>query len=81
MLAGPVGTAILEVEDDGPGVPAAMRDDIFLPFFTSRPTGTGIGLNPVRQVAVAHGWRTEVDTGALGGALFRLTGGGCGPIR
>ena len=69
---------VIEVEDDGPGVPAAVRGDIFLPFFTTRPSGSGIGLNLVRQIAVAHGWRVEVDTGALGGALFRLIGEAAG---
>jgi signal transduction histidine kinase len=62
----------IEVEDDGPGVPDGIRGDIFLPFFTTRPGGSGIGLNLVRQIAVAHGWRVEVATGTIGGALLRL---------
>lgn len=65
----------LEVEDDGPGVPKDIAGDIFLPFFTTRADGTGVGLNLVRRIAVAHGWRVEVATGELGGALFRLTTG------
>lgn len=75
MGAGPGGAMLLEVEDDGPGVPGAIRGDIFLPFFTTRATGTGVGLNLVRQIAVAHGWRIEVATGSLGGALFRIDAG------
>ena len=63
---------VVEVEDDGPGIAAALAADIFLPFFTSKPTGTGIGLSLARQVAVAHGGTITVATGALGGALFRI---------
>lgn len=63
----------IAVEDDGPGVPEGARGDVFLPFFTTRPTGTGIGLNLVRQIAVAHGWRVEMgDSAALGGAAVRV---------
>ncbi|PAX08278.1 sensor histidine kinase [Sphingomonas lenta] len=64
--------AAIEVEDDGPGVPDEIRGDVFLPFFTTRPQGTGVGLNLVRQTVVGHGWRIEIATGALGGALFRI---------
>jgi signal transduction histidine kinase len=71
-MTGTPGGAAIEVEDDGPGVPEALRGEIFLPFFTTRATGTGVGLNLVRQIAVAHGWRIEVDSGALGGARFRI---------
>lgn len=71
MRAGPHGP-VIEVEDDGPGVPAELRGDVFLPFFTTRAAGTGVGLNLVRQIAVAHGWRVEVATGDWGGALFRI---------
>ncbi len=69
------GAAVMDVEDDGPGVPEALRGDVFLPFFTTRSEGTGVGLNLVRQIVVAHGWRIEVGDGALGGARFRIVAG------
>jgi signal transduction histidine kinase len=53
-------------------VPEAMRSDIFLPFFTTRAKGTGVGLNLVRQIVIAHGWTIEVGEGTEGGAEFRL---------
>jgi two-component system, NtrC family, nitrogen regulation sensor histidine kinase NtrY len=65
---------LIEVEDDGPGVPHELRREIFLPFFTTRLEGTGVGLNLVRQIMVAHGWNVDVTSGRLGGALFRFTG-------
>jgi signal transduction histidine kinase len=64
--------AIIEVEDNGPGIAPALRSEIFLPFYTTRHGGSGIGLNLVRQIAVASGWSVEVDSGALGGALLRV---------
>lgn len=66
------GRLIISVEDNGPGIVESARSDIFLPFFTTRPTGTGVGLNLVRQIVVAHGWQIEVTTGPMGGALFWL---------
>ena len=48
------GRAQIEVADNGPGVPEALRQDIFLPFFTTKQEGTGVGLSLARQVVLAH---------------------------
>jgi two-component system nitrogen regulation sensor histidine kinase NtrY len=69
------GGATLEVADNGPGVPAAIRDSIFLPFFTTKPAGTGVGLSLTRQIALAHGAAISVEDREGGGARFRLTFG------
>jgi signal transduction histidine kinase len=66
------GAVLIEVEDDGPGVPDAIRGDVFLPFFTTRRDGSGVGLNLVRQIVVAHGWTISLAAGELGGACFRI---------
>lgn len=66
------GHVWIEVEDSGPGVPANLRRDIFLPFFTTRAEGTGVGLNLARQVVVAHGGTIDIADGRSGGALFRI---------
>lgn len=66
------GAILIDVEDDGAGVPQALRNDVFLPFFTTRSEGTGVGLNLVRQIVVAHGWQITLDTSELGGARFRI---------
>lgn len=71
LVAMPEGVAI-EVEDNGPGVPVQLRQDVFLPFFTTRATGTGVGLNLARQIVVAHGGAIDVSDAPGGGALFRI---------
>jgi two-component system sensor histidine kinase FlrB len=49
------GRAQIAVSDDGPGVPAKIRERIFEPFFTTRARGNGIGLSIVKSVVEAHG--------------------------
>ena len=49
------GRAQIVVSDNGPGVPAAIRERIFEPFFTTRARGNGIGLSIVKSVVEAHG--------------------------
>lgn len=72
------GGALLEVADDGPGIPIADRDQIFARFVrldTGRDRiagGTGLGLAIVAEVAAAHGGRVEVLDNPGGGALFRV---------
>ncbi|HTR74348.1 MAG TPA: ATP-binding protein [Solirubrobacterales bacterium] len=70
--------AVVEVADDGPGIPSAMRTQIFDRFVrgegpadTARGTGTGLGLAIVRAVAGSHGGSVEATESASGGALFR----------
>lgn len=67
------GRVTIAVSDNGPGVPEADRERIFLPFYSTRPTGEGIGLALVRQIMVAHGGRVSYRAGAQGGARFVLT--------
>ncbi len=66
------GRTQIEVEDNGPGVPEGLRQDIFLPFFTTKAKGTGVGLSLARQVVLAHRGSINVTEGELGGALFRM---------
>jgi signal transduction histidine kinase len=59
--AGSGGDAVtMSVEDNGPGVPAALREKIFQPFFTTRPGGTGLGLAIVARRAEEIGGRVEL---------------------
>jgi two-component system nitrogen regulation sensor histidine kinase NtrY len=71
-LLGDGQATAIEVEDNGPGVPESLRQDVFLPFFTTRATGTGVGLNLARQIVIAHGGAIDVTDAPGGGALFRI---------
>lgn len=66
------GGVRIEVEDNGPGVPDGIAGDIFLPFFTTKAKGTGVGLSLARQVILAHDGTIAIERGAEGGALFRI---------
>ena len=66
--------AVVEVVDDGPGIPAEVLPRIWEAFFTTKPvgTGSGLGLDNVRRIVDRrHGGTVEVDTGA-GGTTFRV---------
>lgn len=65
------GTVILEISDDGRGIPTELRAQIFEPFFTTRTGGTGLGLYIARELTEANGGRLELlESGS--GARFRL---------
>jgi nitrogen fixation/metabolism regulation signal transduction histidine kinase len=67
------GRPVIEIADNGPGVDEALGDKIFLPFFTTKPDGSGIGLALARQVMLVHKGAITAATRNGGGALFRLT--------
>ena len=61
----------LLVEDDGPGVPDAMRERVFDPYFTTKAEGTGLGLAIVKKIVVEHnGAIVARRSERLGGAAF-----------
>jgi two-component system, sensor histidine kinase FlrB len=60
------GRAQIVVSDNGPGVPAAIRQRIFEPFFTTRARGNGIGLSIVKSVVEAHGGTVSLDDSNCG---------------
>lgn len=64
--------AVLEVHDDGPGVPPELREKVFTAFFSSKAHGTGLGLLSVKVTVEAHAGRIEVAESPLGGACFRV---------
>jgi PAS domain S-box-containing protein len=60
------------VRDTGPGIPAGALESIFEPLFTTKRTGTGLGLAVARQVLLQHGGSIEVSNHPGGGAEFRI---------
>ena len=62
----------ITVTDDGDGVSAEIADRIFRPFFTTRATGTGLGLAVVQRIVRAHGGELSHHTPPGGGAAFEL---------
>jgi len=62
------------IEDDGAGVPADDRDDVFEWGHTTTGDGTGFGLAIVAEIAEAHGWEIGVGESASGGARFEVSG-------
>jgi signal transduction histidine kinase len=62
---------LITVEDNGPGVPAELRETVFMPFFTTKEQGSGIGLPLARQIAAGHGAELRLDRSpTMGGARF-----------
>lgn len=66
------GTFLLQVRDNGPGVPGEKRSAIFEPFFTTKSEGSGLGLWIVQQIATAHGGIIAVEDAQDRGAAFTL---------
>ena len=62
------------IEDDGPGIPQADREEVFAAGYSTASAGTGFGLSIVNRVAQAHGWDVRVTDGSDGGARFEITG-------
>ena len=55
----------LRIEDDGPGIPAELHDQVFEPFFTTKARGTGLGLAMARRLVEAHGGSIELHSGSV----------------
>jgi signal transduction histidine kinase len=68
IMRQPRGQVRIEIRDNGPGIPADRRDDIFLPFYTTHKGGSGVGLSFARQVALAHGGSISAGDAPEGGA-------------
>lgn len=60
------------VEDDGPGIPIDRRDKVFTPGYSTKESGSGVGMASVREIVLAHDWTISITDGELGGARFEI---------
>jgi signal transduction histidine kinase len=67
------GEVRFEVRDDGPGIPPGRIEEIFVPFYTTKEGGAGIGLALARQIALAHGGRLAAAPNRGRGMTFILS--------
>jgi two-component system, NtrC family, nitrogen regulation sensor histidine kinase NtrY len=68
----PDGRVAIAVADNGPGIAPDQLEKIFVPFYTTKRQGSGVGLTLVRQIATAHGASVDVAQTPGGGATVRL---------
>ena len=79
-------SVVVEINDDGLGVPIDLRSKVFDPFFTTKDVGkgTGLGLTVAYAIVHEHGGRLRLESGPSGGTLFfvelPLTGGRLAPV-
>jgi signal transduction histidine kinase len=60
------------VKDTGEGIRPDLMINLFAPFFTTKASGTGLGLSTVRKIVDAHGWDIRVESSPAEGTAFRV---------
>jgi len=66
------GRPIITVTDNGPGIPPDQREKVFVPFYTTKRHGSGVGLTLVRQIAAVHGAVVSISEPQGGGAAISM---------
>jgi PAS domain S-box-containing protein len=66
-------SAVIDVRDNGPGIPSEMREQVFEPFVTTKARGGGLGLPVARRTAEVHGGTLTLVSPSDGGTVMRLT--------
>src|SRR5262249_22451024 len=67
------GLAKIEISDTGPGIPAGKLNEVFEPFYTTKPNGMGMGLSIARTIIDAHGGQILAEGNSGRGALVGIT--------
>ncbi len=63
---------VINVEDNGPGIPLSMRDSVFDPYVTTKSDGTGLGLAITKKIVIEHGGTISAESSNLGGARLEV---------
>lgn len=71
-LYGRDGAAVVEVADNGVGMGPEVRDKIFVPFYTTKPSGTGLGMAIVKKIVDLHGGDIEIESAPGAGTRLRI---------
>jgi len=66
------GKPQIKVSDNGKGIPPDLLESIFIPFFTTRKTGSGVGLTLSKQIMLLHGGNILVQSEEGKGSVFTL---------
>lgn len=66
------GKIFIRVSDNGPGIPDEIKGDIFVPFFTTKKEGSGIGLSLSKQIMTLHGGKIQISGNETGGTTINL---------
>jgi signal transduction histidine kinase len=66
-------SAVVDVVDQGPGIPAELHARLFEPFFTTKPQGTGLGLAVSHRIVTAHHGTIELHAATPSGTIVRVT--------
>jgi nitrogen fixation/metabolism regulation signal transduction histidine kinase len=69
----PRGHVVIQISDNGHGIPEDVGHKVFVPFYTTKPSGSGVGLALSRQIMIAHGGTIKYVRNQSGGAEFNLT--------
>jgi nitrogen fixation/metabolism regulation signal transduction histidine kinase len=67
------GHVVIEVSDNGKGIPDEIGNKIFVPFYTTKQHGSGVGLALTRQIMLAHGGAIKYEEKETGGTVFKMT--------
>lgn len=63
---------VINIDDDGPGIPEELRESVFDPYVTTKSLGTGLGLAIVKKIVIEHGGTVEALPSPLGGARLQV---------
>lgn len=66
-------SVVIDVEDDGPGIPESIREEVFDPFFSTKDEGTGLGLAITRQIVAGHGGMIRCEDVSPHGTVFHIS--------